>query len=120
MHRLLLVDPWPLWVGALALGLLLWPGLRQGQKVRGLLPWVVLGAVLTSLAGGLFRPSLTWPLVDQWAGTRWWIKGPILLIGAFSLGLGLRLVRGRPQWLSGVTAVGVAVVLTAIARAVCL
>lgn len=114
MHRLLLVDPWPLWVGVLALVALLWPA----QRTREMLPWVALGALLTSLAGGLLRPSLAWPLVDQWAGTRLWIKGPLLLLGAFSLGMGLRLVKGRPGWLSGALALAVGVAVVAIGRAV--
>ena len=114
MHRLLLVDSWPLWVGAIALVALLWPA----QRTRDLLPWVVLGAALTSLVGGLFRPTLAWPLMDQWAGTRLWIKGPLLLIGAFSLGIGLRLCKGRPSLLSTGVGLGVGISLVAIGRAV--
>ena len=114
MHRLLLVDSWPLWVGAIALTALLWPA----QRTRSLLPWVLVGAALTSLMAGVFRPSLAWPLLDQWAGTRVWIKGPLLLLGAFSLGVGLRLCRGRPSWLSTAVGLGLGVVLVAIGRAV--
>ena len=114
MHRLLLVDSWPLWFGAIALTALLWPA----QRTRELLPWVLLGAALTSLLGGVFRPTLAWPLLDQWAGTRLWIKGPLLLLGAFSLGVGLRLCRGRPSWISTLTGLLVGLVLVAIGRAV--
>ena len=114
MHRLLLVDSWPIWVGAIALMALLWPA----QRTRSLLPWVVVGAALTSLMGGLFRPTLAWPLLDQWAGTRLWVKGPILLSGAFCLGMGLRLCKGRPGWLALALGLGVGVGLTALGRAV--
>jgi hypothetical protein len=114
MHRLQLEDSWPLWLGAIALTALLWPA----QRTRELLPWVLLGAALTSLLGGVFRPTLAWPLLDQWAGTRLWIKGPLLLLGAFSLGVGLRLCRGRPSWISTLTGLLVGLVLVAIGRAV--
>ncbi|MED5372896.1 MAG: hypothetical protein VX899_17890 [Myxococcota bacterium] len=102
MFRLLLVDPWPLWLALPLLALLIW----RGGRLQALIPWAILGAALVSLAGGQLTPSATWPLFDQWVGTRLWIKLPLLLTGAFCLGAGLHTLRDRvPPLAAGVAAV---------------